>query len=427
MMLGASLAQLPGIHAAHEMGHEVITCDNQPASVGHEAADAAVFASTFDPDAVCEAARHQRIDGIMTMGTDQPVLTAAIVAEALGLPSMLDVQTARAVTDKRMMKRLFTQLGIPTVAYAFFKKSDPLSVLAGLTGPVVVKPVDSQGQRGIFVLPSPGAVVDRIDDVLAYSRTDEILVESFYPNEEVTVSGWVHEGQTTILSITDRVTFPEIEHLGICLSHELPSKQMDKYGRELIMLTREIVLGFGIRNGPIYFQYLIGDDGIRVNEIACRIGGAFESQFLPSVTGFDLTRAQVRSSFGLELDPQDKKALECYDCLQVQQFLSVQLFFAQPCTIGYLTPLSDVLACEGVVDAGYHRHAGQQIASIKDATARVGFCIVTAGSQTQLEDRLRRLYEVLVVRDSSGINRILHRKIADPMSHVNLRSRSIST
>lgn len=418
MMLGASLAQMPGILAAKAMGHEVVTCDNQPASIGHSAADASVFASTFDPEAVCRAARAFGIDGIMTMGTDQPVLTAAIVAETLGLPSMLDVETALAVTDKRVMKRLFTRLGIPTVPYVIFGRSARPETLDILSGPVVVKPVDSQGQRGIQVLPSKDSVVAHIDDVLAFSRTDEILVEEYYPNAEVTVSGWVHDGRAVILSITDRVTFAEPERIGICLSHELPSRQLPVHGEHLARLTREIVDGFGIRNGPIYFQFLVGRAGIRTNEIACRIGGAFESQFLPRVTGFDLTRAQIQASLGLSPDSGSLAALDRFDFREDRHCLSVQLFFAEPCTIGHLTPLLEVQACEGVTDAGYHRLPGQQIRSINDATARIGYCIVTGDSPAQVEGRLSGLYDVLKVLDGDGANRILHRPVLQPSSRI---------
>lgn len=423
MMLGASLAQMPGILTAKAMGHEVVTCDNQPASIGHAAADASVFASTFDPEAVCQAARSQGIDGIMTMGTDQPVLTATLVADTLGLPSMLDMATARAVTDKRLMKRLFTRLGIPTVPYVLYRKTDSIEILDALTGPVVVKPVDSQGQRGIFVLPTTAAVAERIDDVLAFSRTDEILVEAYYPNEEVTVSGWVRDGRATILSITDRVTFPEPKQIGICLSHELPSRQIPEHGESLARLTQEIVAGFGIRNGPIYFQFLVGKDGIRTNEIACRIGGAFESQFLPQVTGFDLTKAQVRAALGQAPDSESLAVLDCFDFREDRHFLSVQLFFAEPCTIGHLTPLQEVLACEGVTDAGYHRLPGQQIQSICDATARIGYCIVAGDSRAQVEDRLNRLYDILKVLDMDGVNRILHRPVLEPSSLQCLEAR----
>jgi len=413
MMLGASLAQLPGILAARAMGHEVVTCDDRPDSIGHLHGTSHANASTFSPDDVLREARSFSVDGIMTMGTDQPVLTAAQVAEALGLPSFLDVETARAVTDKRNMKRLFDRCGIPAVPWTLYRRtgcSGPVPV-ESIRTPLVVKPVDSQGQRGIFFLTRHDEVPTHLDRVLAWSRTDEILVESHYPNEEVTVSGWVRNGIARVLSITDRVTFPETDRLGVCLSHELPSRHLARHGRTLCELTQSIVSGFGIREGPLYFQFLIGAGGIRVNEVACRIGGAFESQFLPRVTGFDLMDAQIRSVLGLPVPEPKWDALCAFDVFAQGPAISVQLFFAEPCTIAELAPLDLVRACPGVMDAGYHVPVGHAIQSVRDATARVGYCVVEAPDRYALEDRLSFLYETLTVRDAGGRNRILHRPV----------------
>ena len=413
MMLGASLAQLPGILAARAMGHAVVTCDNRPDSPGHAHADGRAWASTFDPEAVAREARALSVDGIMTMGTDQPVLTAAIVCEQLGLPSPLAVETARLVTDKRVMKQRFEACGIPTVPWTLLGRADaghPRPV-ASLPAPLVVKPVDSQGQRGIYLVPDAREAAQRREAVLRHSRTDEILVESHYPNDEVTVSGWVIDGKAHVLSITDRVTFQDPARLGVCLSHELPSRHLARHGAALCELTQQIVTGFGIPAGPLYFQFLIGGAGIRVNEVACRIGGAFESQFLPRVTGFDLTAAAIRDALGLAHPADQLLSLQAFDVFAPGPALSVQLFFAEPCTIGHLTPIPDILACPGVVDAGYHLQPGQVIEPVGDATTRVGYCIVEADSTAALEARLRQLYAVLAVRDTEGKNRILHRPL----------------
>ena len=435
MMLGASLAQLPGILAARAMGHEVVTCDDRPDSIGHRYGTHHAHASTFLPEDVLAQARHFAVNGIMTMGTDQPVLTAALVANKLGLPSLLDVETARAVTDKRVMKRLFDRCGIPAVPWTLYRRggcSGPVP-LRELTLPLVVKPVDSQGQRGIFLLSCHDEVPAHLDRVLAWSRADEILVESYYPgcskvpfpdgqdpsgehggyrpNSEVTVSGWVCHGVARVLSITDRVTFPEPDRLGVCIAHELPSRHLSRYGQALCDMTQAIVSGFDIREGPLYFQFLLGAEGIRVNEVACRIGGAFESQFLPRVTGFDLTGVQIRSVLGEPVSESQWTALQEFDVFAPGPAVSVQLFFAEPCTISELTPISLVKACPGVMDAGYHVQVGQVIHSVRDATTRVGYCVVEAPDRTILEERLRTLYAMLFVRDAEGNNRIVHRPV----------------
>ncbi len=417
MMLGASLAQLPGILAAKKLGFEVVTCDYLPHAIGHSAADICEYTSSFDEAAVLLAAQRHSVDGLMTMGSDQPVYTAAWVAEQLNKPSLLSAQTARFFTDKRVMKHMLRENQLPTVPYVIYRKHECLSSdsqnfeLEKLKYPVVIKPVDSQGQRGIFVVNSAQDVVKRASEVLKFSRTDEILAESYYPSDEVTVSGWVKEGKANLLTLTDRVTFQTLEQIGICLSHEWPSRHQALLGTKIEQLTQRIVTAAGLQDGPVYFQLLIGDQGILINEIASRIGGAFESQFIPKLTGFDPTTTQILLSLGEEVSQSTWDTLENYNFRQTSGALSVQLFFANPCTIAALTPLQDLMNCAGVIDAGYHLSVGQTIAAIDNATARVGYCIVEADTQKRLEKRLELLYLVLRIEDENGVNQVIHRPI----------------
>ncbi len=408
MMLGASGAQLTGIRMARAMGHEVVTCDYLPDAPGHREADHCAYASTFDVAGVTEEARRFAIDGIVTMGTDQPVYTAASVAQVLGLPSLLPPDTALAVTHKAVMKQRLVQAGVAVADYRIYEKGRSETVLTTLSYPVVVKPLDSQGQRGVLFLENAGEVKARFEEVLAYSRDSAIMVEAYYPHEEVTVSGWVENGRARVVAITDRISFPEKERLGICLSHEYPSKHLETHGPELLELTQRIVTGIGIRNGPLYFQFFIGNSGIKVNEIACRIGGAYEAEYLPVVTGVDLCRMQLLAALGL---PVDCAPLQRVNPLSPKGVLSVQLFFAEPCEVGAVPELPQILAMEGVISAGLNIVRGQQLKPITDATARAGYVIVKARDRVELEERLYKLYQILEIRDGEGRNRTLHRPV----------------
>jgi len=540
MMLGASKAQIPGIIAAKELGHQVITCDYLPDAPGHQLADHQLLISTFHEHEVLAAARKHKIDGIMTMGTDQPVYTAAYVAEALSLPSLISTETALRVTNKEEMKKIFDAFGLPCASSILYTKGVNDDVLQRITYPVVIKPVDSQGQRGVYFLEDAAAVENHYDRVIQHSRKLSILVEEFYPHQEITVSGWVIEGIPQILTITDRVTFEDKKHIGICLSHEFPSKfcsdeltkfnnePTGKYGFEtdsmfsqeptnrfdnapaskpisesigrfraetskkfnpseanktihsdkdskrkneknsIAMLTQRLVQAFQIESGPIYFQFFMGNEGLKVNEVACRIGGAYESSFIPIVTGVDICKLHVKAALGKVIERSDllteQKVIERSDLLAEQKViersdrlaeqkvikhsdlfavqydpqahfvqtavknqlssdlrttsknplnlvthLSVQLFFAEPCKIAYIPNEEDLLALDGVIEAGLFKKTGQILSEIDNATSRIGYAIIVGNSKDQVEGRLERLYQVLKVEDEDGINHIIHR------------------
>ena len=408
MLLGASNAQMNTIRKAKALGIEVVAADYYLDSPGKAIADYRWLGSTFDVSAILKGAITHKIDGIMTMGTDQPVLTCAVVAQKLGLPSFIDMETALWVTNKKWMKKRFLEKGLPTVNYSLFQPGESGDdALSKLTYPVVVKPLDSQGQRGIFYINSKEEAALSYDKVIIHSREKEILIEEYYENDEITVSGWVNEGILTILTITDRVCFTTKAQLGICLSHEFPSKHMDRYD-EIKALSENILQAFHIYNGPIYFQFLIGKEGIKINEIACRIGGAYEDEFIPLLSGVDIGLLHIQGALGL---PMALEPLKAYEVQKTQKFLSVQLFFLKEGRIKALTPIHEVLDLEGVVNMGYNVEVSDRVDVIENGAQRGGYVIVTAASKNELEHRLKGVYDKLIILDENDQNMVVHRQL----------------
>ena len=395
MVLGGSNCQKSAILHGKALGYEVIVADYSKAPIAAEFADLHVDASTFDPEGCIRAAREMGIDGVMTIGTDQPVLTAALVAEALGLSFPIDSKAAKAVTNKKIMKALFQANGIPSVKSRLIHAHSTLENLEELRAPVVLKPLDSQGQRGIFLLEGKELALRYLDRTLSFSREKEALLEEYYPSDEITVSGWIEDSRLTILTVTDRLLLPDPVHIGICTSHRFPSVHMDQYP-EIKGISEKIAAAFQLKNGPLYIQMLVGEAGIMVNEVAARIGGAFEDVIIPKISGFDILDAVTRLSLGLEADTAP---LMDFDCSRLACTASVQLMFASPGRIAAVTPLSEILKMEHVIDAGYNYQAGDEIGMIENATARFGHCVFFSesgpvdGAVEQFQRRLQILDE----------------------------------
>jgi phosphoribosylaminoimidazole carboxylase (NCAIR synthetase) len=211
MILGGSQCQKNALIAARRMGYRTILADYLEHPPAAALADLHCRISTFDVGACLEAARRHRVDGIFTIGTDQPVYTAAQVAKSLGLPSQIGVDTALSVTNKLVMKPILTAHGIPTARYRFIAMDSPPDALCGLRPPYVLKPADSQGQRGVFKLPDTDAVFTALPEALSFSRQKEALTEEYYPSDELTLSAWVREGRLYPLALTDRLHYERSE------------------------------------------------------------------------------------------------------------------------------------------------------------------------------------------------------------------------
>ena len=417
LIVGGGQGQLRAIRRARQTGLEVVVSDMNPAAPGANLADGFTQADTFDAAATAAAARRQRVDGIATLGTDQPVLTVTRAAGQLGLPRSLSVEQALAVTNKRYMKRWFDECGIPHSPYRIVGPDFRPEQLKGLQPPLVLKPVDSQGQRGVVRLESSDQVADYLPEALSYSRDGYAVVEEFYPGREITFSGWVRQGHMYPLTITDRITRPFYPHIGVCIAHTYPSRCAAEYGGEIVDISRRIVAGFGIRQGPLYFQMLIGPAGVRVNEVAARIGGAYEDEFIPALTGIDIDMLNFAEALGSpgrpgqlgqpgSFDARDSAALHDYR-YPAAGALAVLLFFTEPLQVAATGPEAALQRIPGVVAARYLLEPGRQIGPMHNSTGRAGYVIIQADSPVQVNRSIDAVYAALEVIDPAGRNRVL--------------------
>jgi len=404
LILGGGSCQLNVIKRARQKGHTVIVADYYPDAPGKKYAHYGELVSTFDIEGCLEVARKYAVDGILTVGTDQPVYTAAVVANQTGLPFPINMATARAVTNKKVMKETFRSYGIPTVDFRILERDFTTQELAGLKFPVVIKPLDSQGQRGVFKLNSTGEVREYLEKTLSFSREKEFLLESYYESAEITVSGWVIEGRPYLLTVTDRITFEKGPHIGICSAHNFPSRFLKLYLPELERVSLQIVQGFKIINGPIYFQMLIGEEGLKVNEIACRIGGAYEDIFIPHLTGVDILDMAI--DYALGKDPELERLVN-YSLVDNDKWFSTRLFFARPGIISRTSKPSRIRQLPGVVEVGFNYKPGDEIAEIENATQRAGYLLVEGKSRKELEVNLQRALAELKIYNQRGENLLI--------------------
>ena len=406
LILGGGNCKLSAVKLAKRLGHTVVLADYYECPPAAAYADLHRRVSTFDIPGCIALARREQVDGVMTIGTDQPVYTAAAVAKACSLPSPIDAETALAVTNKRVMKQILTDHHIPTVRWKLFDEDIGERELSELCPPLVIKPLDSQGQRGVYKMDSPAEILCALPQTLSFSRERQALVEEYYPSDEVTLSGWIQNGRLYILALTDRQCHPDPVHIGVCAAHRFPSVHMDRYP-EIREMSEHIVHAFQIPEGPLYIQFLIGAQGVLVNELACRIGGAFEDVFIPYLSGFDILHAALCRALGL---PVDCSVLEGYDPQSCSRQVSVHLLFCRSGQIASITPLSELLMLPFVLSAGYNYQEGEAIPPLENATARFGHCVL-ASEDGRMPEHIAELYRTLQVLDPHGQNLVLKRDI----------------
>ena len=410
LILGAGYMQLNAIRKAKEKGYTVIVADYLPDAPGKKLADYSEMTSTFDIAGNIEIARKHKVDGVFTIGTDQPVLTAARVAEALDLPGMISSLTALRATNKKYMKKVFLEHNIPTSSYLLVKRQELnkrrelMSKLRQLNFPIVIKPLDSQGQRGVFKLYQiEDKIIDFMIETFSFTREDEIIVEEFFAGDEVTVSAWVENYQPYILMITDRPLLNVEPHLGIPDGHVFPSRYTSSHHQPIEEILEKIVTAFDIASGPVYLQVIISEKQLEVVEVACRIGGGHEEELIPLLTGIDPVDMLIEKTIDKKIDI---RKLEEYELLNNDKQAMVKFVIARPGKVKCLGNINEVKKMRGVVNAGFYNPNLQEVKELINSTRRVGYILLEAKTRDELLQNSRNAYKEMKIFDEANNNMV---------------------
>jgi biotin carboxylase len=391
VLAGGSRSQLGLLEHARALKHEICVVDGTPTAPLLKEADYPVVRSFTDVDGVLADLERIGVEpvAVATMGSDQAVLPTARLAERLGLPG-LPVAAAEIVADKRKMREAFQAAGIPAPAGRDVTSLDEaVGALAEVGLPAVLKPVDGSGQRGVTELRAEDDVPAAFERALAASRTGAAVLERYVEGEEFTVNGFLFEDEYFPMSVTQRRLHPP-PPLGVCIAHRYPSGIGDDAERSLFELAHRVSRAVGIETGPSYVQVRVHEGEPAVIEVGARLGGGKDAELAKLVTGFDAIRANVLWSLEQltreELEPGEAVA----PCGQVR------FVVALPGRIIRLDA-SPTLALEGVHEAGFYWHEGMTLPPLTSGAERLGYLVLTARGEAELDDLTERALSALDV------------------------------
>jgi biotin carboxylase len=398
LVLGAGRHQTPLIRRAEERGIEVVVADYLPDSPGKAYASHPTMVDMLDVDAVGDLVERFSVDGVVTTGTDQSVMTMAEVAHRFGLPEIVTPTTARLATNKPCMKDALRAAGVPMSRYVVVRAADELAAVEHLRMPLVVKPADSQGQRGTQRVENASDVGRAIADARGESRIGEVVVEEFVEGMEVTASAWVHDGRLQLLMITDRVTYNPPPALGIAVQHVHPSRHAADHVDHVRDMVERIRAVYGVERGPMYVQIIVDTEGeLSLVEAACRVGGGHEIGLIPLVCGFDVRDRLIDLALTGTCEPSTYEYPGASPVHALVNFL-----VARPGTFASQHGM-DTLIHDGMVTEGAFYHpVGYRQAPIIDGQGRVGYFITSADSRESLATRTRAAFDELSIRGQSG-------------------------
>lgn len=302
LLLGGSRFLLPVIETAHRLGYAAVTCDNLPDNIAHRYSDAYYNVSIIDKDAVLALAQELKIDGIMSFACDPGVVTAAYVAEIMGLPTCGSYESVTILQNKVLFRTFLEKNGfnVPK-ARGYGCLNDVLEDVDYYQWPVIVKPVDSAGSKGVTKVDSPAELADAVALALKYSFTNRIIVEEYIEKVGYTTGSdsFSIDGKLVYASFDDQ-HFNEGSFSPFApTAHTWPSSMPQWAQDELRSELQRLLTLLGMKTSLYNIEARLAPNGkVYIMEVSPRAGGNRLSEVLTMATNVDLVTNAVRAAVG---------------------------------------------------------------------------------------------------------------------------------
>ncbi len=314
MILGGSHYIIPVIQKAHELGLYVITCDYLPDNAAHPYADEYVNVSIIDQEATLAAARERQIDGIVSFACDPGVVTAAYVAEQLGLPFQGSYESVKILQDKGLFRQFLAENGFNTPhAKRYTKDDDPLQDVEEYTWPVMVKPTDSAGSKGVTKVEKPEELLQAIETALEGSHNGSYIIEDFisFGSCHSSADPFTVDGQLVFKCYTDHIFDKKAVNPYTPICKVWPSSIRKEHQEYLDRETQRLMDLLHMRTGIYNIETVVGTDGKPyIMEVSPRGGGTGIAVLQDMAYGTHLVENEIRKAVGLPLTLSEGHPLE---------------------------------------------------------------------------------------------------------------------
>lgn len=302
MLLGGLRYLLPVIDAAHDLGCHVITCDYLPDNIAHKYSDEYHNVSILDKEAVLSLARELQIDGIMSFAVDPGVVTAAYVADRMGLPQAGPYESVCILQNKELFRSFLESNGfnVPK-SKGFSMYEDAYSDRDYFTWPVIVKPVDSAGSKGVSRVDSPDDLKAAFDNARSHSFSGKVIIEEFIEKEGCSSDSdcFSVDGELKFVSFSAQRFDESASNPYTPAAYSWPSTMTWEQESELTSELQRLITLLGMRTSIYNVETRIGRNGKSyIMEVSPRGGGNRLAEMLRMATGVDMITAAVKAALG---------------------------------------------------------------------------------------------------------------------------------
>lgn len=302
MLLGGLRYLLPVIESAHQLGYYVITCDYLPNNIAHKYSDEYHNVSIIDKEAVLTLARELQIDGIMSFAVDPGVITAAYVQEQMGLPAFGPYESVCILQNKDRFRNFLTQHGfnVPK-AKGFASIEDAMSEKYWYPWPVIVKPTDSAGSKGVTRVDSWEDLRPALEIAFEHSLSKRIIIEEFIEKSGCSsdTDSFSVDGELKFVSFSAQRFDEHASNPYTPSAYSWPSTMSLIQEEELTSEIQRLLKLLDMRTSIYNIETRVGTNGKPyIMEVSPRGGGNRLAEMLRFATGVDLITNAARAAVG---------------------------------------------------------------------------------------------------------------------------------
>lgn len=301
LLLGGLRYLLPVIKTAHDLGYYVITCDYIPSNIAHKYSDEYHNVSIIDKEAVLALAQELQIDGIMSFAVDPGVVTAAYVQERLGLPGN-PYESVLILQNKDLFRNFLREHGFTVPASrSFSSMEEALLDRSWYVFPVIVKPTDSAGSKGVMRVDSFADLELALQEAFAHSLSHRVIVEEFIEKQGCSsdTDCFSVDGELKFISFSAQHFDENATNPYTPSAYSWPSTMTKRQEAELASELQRLLSLLRMRTSIYNVESRVGKNGkVYIMEVSPRGGGNRLAEMLRYATGVDLITSAVRAAVG---------------------------------------------------------------------------------------------------------------------------------